>query len=684
MTSVSSENGRLTFAMGGLAFVIALVVAACGAIAAPPASLSDPAPSTTLAVQPALTGKIDAQRRATLAKLMRTMTAAQTHNSQEVAPLGIVPTASAHSDLPQLVTYAANPDRFEVLGGAPVATKDPNYYIIADSDDAPNKGGMTAIMPGSKAYWQHAVVWNTRLTHGRSIDIVTREFAHAGLRLYVNGVLAQAGRAGFSTNAASGANFTHFDFGAVGDYEIGIELSGAIRFNGVRIAADASLSKPQRADTSTILFLGDSYTQGVVANTTTRGESLASITGRYLGGKNVITAGLSGSSVATRNGVKPAIDYYGDFVRPVIGPAIDPDMIVIAWGYNDPGSAAPTVAGLQAIWTRVRADYPRALIVVVGMWTAPLQPLRVLQNREEATRAVQGLGRSVLDLRQVRLCPWRRRQQSLDVRHGPFRRADEGRHQRLYRQPGRQPPDGRLRQWERPVVRRDENPRCGHRGHQRARRRLQSGPGDHSPLASPDEGDGRSRPGRFGGFPLSAVPDDDGRRGGADLLGPLRIPAAGSEPPGAGGARDRQSDRRRLLRLHDPRRRWRFACRPGLHHRGELTGRTRKRGRFRPAAKISRPRISPLTSPILPVHPRPARPPHNPSRHRMGNRVREPVASLVRENRFPVMVAASGRRGLTNLGKVAQKQPGQVDRLPHDTLNNPACPIPLETAGKPA
>jgi lysophospholipase L1-like esterase len=185
-------------------------------------------------------------------------------------------------------------------------------------------------------------------------------------------------------------NIVKFDLGAVGNYEIGIEVTNVLRFYGVYVEAGATVSLPTRPETVVAAFIGDSYTSGVALNTTTRGDNFAAQTGKYLGFKNTITSGLVGSGYVVSGGAngRPTIPaYYSSFVKPTLLAGLDPDVIVINAGYNDSGGTTATVAAALDMWRQVRADYPRALIVIGGIWGANLGAKNgTLGSRETALK----------------------------------------------------------------------------------------------------------------------------------------------------------------------------------------------------------------------------------------------------------------------------------------------------------
>ncbi|UAK23684.1 GDSL-type esterase/lipase family protein [Sphingomonas nostoxanthinifaciens] len=338
---------------------------------------------------------VDAVRAATFSKVLALTALEQATSRQDAAALALVPgAATGAATLTNLYTQQSNPGVFEAFGGAPLVTSDPRLWVIVQMDDAPNTGGgMNAFMPGGKYYWQFSTEWRTRVVNTRYIEIATKDTPAAGLRLWVNGQLAIAGKQPFGNAAGAGdLSYTKFDLGAVGNYDIVLECNGAIRFYGIGVDAGGSCVKQTRASTGTILCLGDSYTSGASYNAV-RGQDLMRTLGRYLGFHNVVTAGLSGSSMVTTTGTAQwsltasAGSIYTNFITPIIKPAIDPDVIVISLGYNDNGSVSPTVAALYALWQQVRADFPRSLIVCMGMWGGVIQARTTLQNREEQIRA---------------------------------------------------------------------------------------------------------------------------------------------------------------------------------------------------------------------------------------------------------------------------------------------------------
>ncbi|UAK24174.1 GDSL-type esterase/lipase family protein [Sphingomonas nostoxanthinifaciens] len=343
---------------------------------------------TSLSTGPTLPS-VDQQRMATVSKLQRVMTAAQTNNPRDIAPLGIVPVSSLAPSLTNEVTYQNNPGVFEVLGGVPFVTTDPAMFIVGQADDTPNNNSSTAaFMPNSQPVWQYAGKWNISIANTRYIEVVTRENASPLMRVWVNGRLAHATRAGYAPNpGGSGLVYTKYDLGAVGTYEIAVEMHTSMRFKGIRADTGAIFSKPTRADTVTMAVFGDSYSAGV-ANNSLRGDDLMNNLAQYLGVKSSVTAAIAGSALAiTSNLIKMIPQFYSDFVVPNLKPAIDPDIIVIAAGYNDTESAGISTPAAYAFWQQVRADFPRALIVVVGMWGGVIQVRTTLQNREEAFRA---------------------------------------------------------------------------------------------------------------------------------------------------------------------------------------------------------------------------------------------------------------------------------------------------------
>lgn len=339
------------------------------------------------AVWAASGGDISGRRAATLARIQRAATAAQTNNAQDVAPLGIAAQSlGASFTLPQLVTYQANPGSFEVLGGFPQVSIDPASFFVIDGDLSPNAGGLGGQVPDGTQYTQFVGSYGTRVQNGRYVEIGLREASLGGFRLFVNGRLAGTDRNAISSSGGvTGANWFKFDLGAVGDYVVETELSNGPRFIGVRAEAGATISKPTRAETVVGLFVGDSYTAGSVPTlSNTRGESLMSVLARYLGIKNAITAGLPGSAYLAATGAKSLTNFYLDHVKPRLLPYATPDVVVIAGGYNDTGTGMSVPALAQ--WQQVRSDCPAALIVIVGQWTPPNQNSVTLSNKEAALK----------------------------------------------------------------------------------------------------------------------------------------------------------------------------------------------------------------------------------------------------------------------------------------------------------
>lgn len=185
-------------------------------------------------------------------------------------------------------------------------------------------------------------------------------------RMIVNGQYVDT--TGTLTATTTGQQYIQLDFGSSATRTILLEGEGSQGFDAIGIApGDSAVTIPAARR---ILFLGDSVTRGTGA--TRAGDSYAKIAADILGVQDCWTSAI-GSTGYVATGAA-----YNLQQRLADGTATGPwDIIVIAMGHNDRGTAAETIANAAAFCLRqIRQYNPASQIFVIGPWdnAAPSAP----------------------------------------------------------------------------------------------------------------------------------------------------------------------------------------------------------------------------------------------------------------------------------------------------------------------
>lgn len=210
-------------------------------------------------------------------------------------------------------------------------------------------------------------------THtGDAFEIRQKGYDSFIWRLWVDGELVATT---YPTGAASDSlNYVLVDFGSVATRNIRLEsMNGALTdFMGVQVKTGQSIATTANK-TLRVVFAGDSFTGGT-GSTYGAGSGFAAQVAHEFGDVNYWISAAGGTGWLQGNPAASGIpggtlcNLADRFQPDVIAP--DPDIVVVAMGYNDLGdgndAAIRTLA--EAKFAALRADNPVALIICIGPW----------------------------------------------------------------------------------------------------------------------------------------------------------------------------------------------------------------------------------------------------------------------------------------------------------------------------
>ncbi|BCM92427.1 hypothetical protein IAD21_04307 [Abditibacteriota bacterium] len=164
-------------------------------------------------------------------------------------------------------------------------------------------------------------------------------------------------------------------------------------FGGARVGENDSFTAASDSKKLRIAFVGDSYTEGIGANTVW--EGFAAICAHELGAEAILLgSGGTGYLHIPYEGRFPFIDRLGDLksLNPI------PDVIVVAGGINDNAySDEERYNAESSYFEALKTNFPRAKILIIGPWN----PLRhYADSRADALKGCAlGHGLPFVDVR---------------------------------------------------------------------------------------------------------------------------------------------------------------------------------------------------------------------------------------------------------------------------------------------
>ena len=240
-------------------------------------------------------------------------------------------------------------DRLTALGGNGI-------YTNEDYDNLSSASSLT-YADGSKFSIAPKISF---LLDSDEFEVFTKNETQA-LRLFVNGKLAS------NNNIFPGDGSDHyirFDVSSEqGEKEILLEWHSGAWFGGL-VIPDGSTIKSIPSKQS-IVFMGDSFTEGTGKDPQSMFASWAGYTARKLGFVNYALSGFGGT------GYLKGFEEGGGRIRPSLmnrlsTDSIGYDVIIIAMGFND--DDADITENLKSIYGSLRQLNPRSQVVIVGAW----------------------------------------------------------------------------------------------------------------------------------------------------------------------------------------------------------------------------------------------------------------------------------------------------------------------------
>jgi lysophospholipase L1-like esterase len=334
-------------------------------------------------------------------RLRRAAIASLTNNAELNAVTSLATqtaTASLHVSLTRTYTTLANPTRFAITGGAPVANASSNRVYMQVSSVLPATSGNLSgnLLSGAndRQAWQALVGVRT---DSAKVSFGVNGYASRPFRVIVDDGSGPKyiNRTGAAVAADGSKTYIEVDFAgvyAVRDIWIEVERNTGVYDVSVVATSDVQPAIPRTSCVT--LVTGDSYSESIGATAVAYGW--APTAGRLLGWSDVrqVAVGSCGyyaDSSGTRSKLRDQIPRWLTVNSDLAASSVD--AVVVACGLNDrtlvPGTYSATQVGAEAAACvqDVRARFPAAVIVVVGPWGAAFGPGSTIQAIEAAIQS---------------------------------------------------------------------------------------------------------------------------------------------------------------------------------------------------------------------------------------------------------------------------------------------------------
>jgi len=287
-------------------------------------------------------------------------------------------TRPAGQDVGYLINTAAGQAVIKSYGGS-IYLSGSFLGRVKSADIGPTGGNIGANDGSQASYARHYYVGDAvKVTFRLGRSSVPYRFIVDGQYVDLTGTLTTA------ASPTGTDEYITLDFTSAGGRavrEIALEAQADNRIVGVYVAATETIREAPVQDGFTSVLLGDSYVYGSVA--TALGDGFGAVMADWLGIRKHTNSGSGGTGWVNDSGVN--FKFHERIANGDLALGGTPDLIVLMGSYNDrDDDSATMVANVLTGLASARAQYPQALIIMLGMFPANTGPSADITSREAA------------------------------------------------------------------------------------------------------------------------------------------------------------------------------------------------------------------------------------------------------------------------------------------------------------